>query len=112
MGIRKTVSLTWDGQSHDVALTMDQIDIMDNKFNLIKTLNEFLSGDVKFTIAAKILTTVLNFSGASVKYDDVWYGMFGEEIETNPDDVVAMVTTVLNACFYRSKKNTTDQSSK
>ncbi len=106
--INKTVTLNWNGEEYSLLITMRHIDLIEEELNLMKMVQRCSNGDLRFSHAAKLISTILTVAGAKgVTQEDVFAAMFQSGTEVDPADIVDMVSNILDAMFPRSKKNTT-----
>ena len=108
MGVNKKLTLKWKGEKYSARFTMGMIDDLEESINLMKMMNNCMAGDIRYSHAAKLVSLVLNQMGAETTQEEIFFGMFeDEEQDVQPLEVVALVSEILDACFYKSKKNIT-----
>ncbi len=109
MGVNKKLTLNWQGTTYNIKFTMEMIDELEESINLMKMLTQCLEGDIRYSHAAKLVSLTLNMMDANTTQEQVYTGMFGDgENDVQPLEVVALVTDILDACFFKSKKNITE----
>lgn len=98
MPINRALSLTWDGQEYDIAVTMKLIDKIEDKINLFQLAAQLESGDIRFSKVAQLFAVLLQSAGAKVTADDVYQGMFSGG-DVNPADLIVVLGEVFAAIF-------------
>lgn len=103
MAVNKTINLSWGGKTYPLIVTMRHIDQIEEEINLMKMVSRCATGDIRFSHAAKLISILLNIAGAEATQEDVYDGMFSDE-GIDPNDIVEMVSEILDVVFYRTKK--------
>jgi len=103
MAINKRVDLTWGGKTYPILITMSIIERLEENLNLAKMAQDCATGNIKFSQAARLVSTLLNEAGATVTTEEVFSGMF-DGGEVSGADVVLMVSSILGAVFPAPKK--------
>ena len=108
MGVNKKLTLEWKGEKYSKRFTMGMIDDLEESINLMQMMNRCMTGDIRYSHAAKLVSLVLNQMGAETTQEEIFFGMFEDsDDDVQPLEVVALVSEILDACFYKSKKNIT-----
>ena len=104
--MRKKLELNWKGVDHSLIVTMEVIDRVEDKISLGVILSRQLTGDVRFSHVAKLISIVLNEAGAETTQEEVYEQMFSDG-STSMAQATEMLNYLLSAFFPESKKKDT-----
>lgn len=108
--MERAITLNWDGESVDVAITMDVIDRIErrlkahNSSNLMLVAANLPRGAVSYGETVTLFTELLNAGGLKLSRDDVHNGMFGGG-KVEPEQVFEVLGTALSVIFPAPKKS-------
>ena len=92
---------------------MSDVDRIEEDVNLALMMRRVFSDDKRNSHVAKLVSIVLNLAGAEVTQEEVFYGMYDQDDESVDSDAVdKMLLEILDACFFKSKKKTTQAGKK
>ena len=103
MAINKTITVVYAGKEHKLKMTMEVIDRIEERLNLIQMANRLAKGDLRYSHAAKLMSVLLAEAGCEVTQEQVYTAMF-ERGDTNPAAVMNVTAAVLAAVFPEPKK--------
>lgn len=111
MAINKQVSLKWKNETHNILITMEVIDRLDDAVNLVTIVKQYEDGDVRFTKVAKLIRALLNEAGVETDDGEVFHALFGSG-DIKHSDLAPMMTAIFSAIFPEPKKKATSTKSK
>jgi len=103
MAMRKKLELNWKGKDYALLVNMEVIDRVEDKISLGVVLSRQLTGDIRFSHVARLISIVLNEAGANTTQEDVYEYMFSDGNVTM-QETTALLTYVLSAFFPEAKK--------
>jgi len=103
MAINKTITIGYGGKDYKLKMTMEVIDRLEEKLNLIQMANRLSKGDIRFSHAAKLVAAVLTEAGCEVTQEQVYSDMFGGQ-DIDPSIVMNVIANVLAAIFPEPRK--------
>lgn len=94
----RKATLGWQGEKHELTITMELVESIDNEVNVLATAIELDKGGIpKITLVAKLYAVLLKSAGVEVTQEEVY-----ESIMSSPAgsaDLVAAARYVIQLCF-------------
>lgn len=103
MSLRKAVNINWNGKQYSILVTMEVIERLEEKVNLVTMATQANSRDLRFSHAAKLIAAFLNEGGANVTTEEVYAGMFGGG-DVTPAQLGDMMREIFAVVFPEPKK--------
>jgi len=104
VAIRNTIEMKWHGTSYDVLVTMDVIDKLEDRLNLMLMMQQVQEGDIRFSKAAMLLSLLLQSAGCKVSQDEMYDALFGNSEDITPDGLIEILYTVFASVFPEPPK--------
>ena len=108
MSMRKPIALTWDGEKHELVVTMAIIDRLEDHVNLALLVGRCQQGDVRISHCAKLLWRLLVEAGVE-DYDDFYDDVYASLHGTNIKELSKLLKEIFGVIFPapRKKSDTT-----
>jgi len=103
MAINKKVVISYGGKDYEVKMTMEVIDHLESHINLLQMASRLANGDIRYSHAAKLISLLLNISGAKVTQTEVYESMFGAD-GGSAAGVISAMGDILMTIFPEPKK--------
>lgn len=103
MAINKQITLNWKGVEYRPKITMEVIDRLEDRMNLLQMVQQVNAGDVRFSRVAILFAHLLNAAGADVTPDEIFQGMFGGDA-VDEKDLGRVLGEVFSVIFPEPKK--------
>ena len=100
MAIRKPIELSWEGKPHKIMVTMEVIERIDDKLNILSFVKA-ISGDTPpISKVSKLIYLLLEEAGVKVTWQDVYDG-FGDESKIDSGSLTALMAEILPSLLPR-----------
>ena len=106
----KNIELKWKDETFIVPVTMELIEEIDERFNLLELVTSMSNGKIKIAMSAKLVSIVLNTAGAKTSQEEVYKGMGGSGI--NMIAVTSMMSSIVAALLPASDEAIDDAKKK
>lgn len=94
----RKASLGWKGEKHELTITMELVESIDNEVNVLATAIELGKGSIpKITLVSKLYAVLLKSTGVDVKQEEVYESIMSSPTESA--DLVAAARYVIQLCF-------------
>ena len=91
-------TLGWKGEKHELTITMELVESIDNEVNVLATAIELDKGGIpKITLVAKLYAVLLKNAGVEVTQEQVYESIMSSPAESA--DLVAAARYVIQLCF-------------
>lgn len=104
MAINKRIELNWRGESCAVLVTMEVIERIEERLNLVKLASDLAAGNVKLSHVARLISVLLKEGGITATADDVYEGMFEDGTPEAAQTAIVLAGEILGAIFPSPKK--------
>ena len=94
----RSLDMEWRGQKFSVLVTMDLLEEVDEKFNLVHTVAKMTMGDVKFIRLSRFLAFINMKAGGDISAETFYTDMFGKD-ESLVADALVLANKILAAFF-------------
>ena len=96
----RKAKLGWQGEQYEITVTMELVEDLDEKVNVLATAIELGKGDIpKITLVAKLYSTLLYHAGVNVSKEDVYESIMSAPAESA--ELVAAARHAIDLCFPR-----------
>lgn len=94
----RKATLGWQGEKHELTITMELVESIDNEVNVLATAIELDKGGIpKITLVAKLYAVLLKSAGVEVTQEAVYESIMSSPAESA--DLVAASRYVIQLCF-------------
>jgi hypothetical protein len=94
----RKAKLGWKGEKHELTVTMELVEAIDEEVNVLATAIELDKGGIpKITLVSKLYAVLLSGAGVSVTKEDVYESIMSSPADSA--DLVAAARYVLQLCF-------------
>jgi hypothetical protein len=94
----RKASLSWQGEKHELTVTMELVESIDEEVNVLATAIELDKGGIpKITLVSKLYAVLLSAAGVSVTKEDVYESIMSSPADSA--DLVAAARYVIQLCF-------------
>ena len=94
----RKAKLGWQGETHEITVTMELVEDLDEKVNVLATAIELSKGEIpKITLISKLYSTLLSHVGVKASKEEVYESIMSSPAESG--DLVAAARYVIDLCF-------------
>lgn len=94
----RKAKISWQGEKHELTVTMELVEAIDEEVNVLATAIELDKGGIpKITLVSKLYAVLLSATGVSVTKEEVYESIMSSPADSA--DLVASVRYVLQLCF-------------
>ncbi len=94
----RKAKLGWNGEKHELTVTMELVEAIDEEVNVLAAAIDLDKGGIpKITLVAKLYAVLLNSVGVNVTKEEVYESIMASPADSA--DLVASVRYVLQLCF-------------
>lgn len=94
----RKASLGWKGEKHEITVTMELVEAIDNEVNVLATAIELDKGGIpKITLVSKLYAVLLASADVKVTKEEVYESIMSSPADSA--DLVAAARYVLQLCF-------------
>jgi len=94
----RKANLGWKGEKHELTVTMELVEAIDEEVNVLATAIELDKGGIpKITLVSKLYAVLLGAAGVEVTKEEVYESIMSSPADSA--DLVAAARYVLQLCF-------------